>query len=104
MEQNSKMPTSLEPLKFYKTRDMREHEEKSKIAVKTFLENLNNRHKKKPHLTSTSQSSIKAKVSTRSTTSDLSAGITSLQSTQSNIKTTAQSLTKASSGRLITSV
>src|SRR5215469_1604351 len=40
-----------EPLKFYKTKDMREHEEKSRMAVKTFWENLNNRPKKK-HFTS----------------------------------------------------
>src|SRR5205085_9875550 len=37
---------NVNPLKFYKTKDMREHEEKSKWAVQTFWENLNNRSKK----------------------------------------------------------
>jgi hypothetical protein len=83
-----------EPLKFYKTKDMREHEEKSKMAVKTFWENLNNRPQKKQHSTS--------KVSSRSTPSVLPAGTTSTGSNLQSavIKTIVQPL---ASGRLSTS-
>ncbi|CAG8491709.1 3360_t:CDS:2 [Funneliformis mosseae] len=49
-----------EPLKFYKTKNMREREEKSKKAVQTFWENLNNRKKSQINEnTNTSQSSFK---------------------------------------------
>ncbi|CAB4415166.1 unnamed protein product [Rhizophagus irregularis] len=74
-----------EPLKFYKTKDMREHEEKSKMAVKTFWENLNNRPQKKYS---------NSKVSSRSSPSVLPAGTTSTESNLQSavIKTIVQPL------------
>ncbi|GET00009.1 transcription elongation factor B polypeptide 3-like [Rhizophagus clarus] len=84
-----------EPLRFYKTKDMREHEEKSKMAVKIFWENLNNRPQKKQHSTS--------KASSRSTPSVLPAGTTSTGSNLQSavIKTIVQPLAP---GRLTASL
>ncbi|RIA82432.1 RNA polymerase II transcription factor SIII subunit A-domain-containing protein [Glomus cerebriforme] len=90
-----------EPLEFYKTKNMREHEEKSKMAVKTFWENLNNRPKKKHSI---------SKISSRPTASILSSGTTSASSTLRSAaiptaqRNAVQPLTKASSSRLTISL
>ncbi|CAI2193931.1 11534_t:CDS:2 [Funneliformis geosporum] len=73
-----------EPLKFYKTKDMREHEEKSKKAVQTFWENLNNRKKSSQINENTNASQPSFKVSSEV----LDSSVSQTSSIQSKLKET----------------